>query len=228
MELIAVAIIAAVVFGLCFLVDKGFTRIFRGQQQHHSGTAVRLNKRYGSIGLIVAVLGVACLFAAPSQGVLLWVAGPILVLGGAALVAWYLSFGVFYDAEAFLVTNLFKKARRYTYDQIKAQQLYTASGNVIEAGYAAIGAVDAASGKATVLLGNGEHGTVCFAGTAPKSGAVYGYELHDNNVYVFIEKTGNFGNEGSIIHIHLYIRAIRPECVYTISDSVFHWFRDKF
>ena len=131
MELIAVAIIAAVVFGLCFLVDKGFTRIFRGQQQHHSGTAVRLNKRYGSIGLIVAVLGVACLFAAPSQGVLLWVAGLILVLGGAALVAWYLSFGVFYDAEAFLVTNLFKKARRYTYDKIKAQQLYTASGNVI-------------------------------------------------------------------------------------------------
>lgn len=131
MEFIAVAMIAALVFGLCFLVDEGFTRIFRGQQQHRSGTAVRLNKRYGSIGLIVAVLGIACLFTAPGQGVILWVAGPILVLGGAGLVAWYLSFGVFYDAEAFLVTNLFKKARRYTYDQIQAQQLYTASGNVI-------------------------------------------------------------------------------------------------
>ena len=79
-----------------------------------------------------------------------------------------------------------------------ADKGYTASGNVIEAGYAAIGAVDAASGKATVLLGNGEHGTVCFAGTAPKSGAVYGYELHDNNVYVFIEKTGNFGNSDQL------------------------------
>lgn len=131
MEFIAVAIIAALVFGVCYLVDKGFTRVFRGQQQHRSGTAVRLNKRYGSIGLIVAVLGIACLFAAPSQGAILWIAGPILVLGGAAFVAWYLSFGVFYDAEAFLVTNLFKKARRYNYDQIKAQQLYTASGNVI-------------------------------------------------------------------------------------------------
>ncbi len=131
MELIAVAIIAALVFGICFLVDKGFTRIFRNQQQHRSGTAVRLHKRYGSIGLIVAVLGIACLFAAPNQGVILWIAGPVLMLGGAALVAWYLSFGVFYDAEAFLVTNLFRKARRYTYDQIQAQQLYTASGNVI-------------------------------------------------------------------------------------------------
>ena len=131
MELIAVAIIAALVFGICYLVDKGFTRIFRSQQQHRSGTAVRLHKRYGSIGLIVAVLGIACLFAAPNQGMILWIAGPVLMLGGAALVAWYLSFGVFYDAEAFLVTNLFRKARRYTYDQIQAQQLYTASGNVI-------------------------------------------------------------------------------------------------
>ena len=131
MEWIATLIIAAIVFGLCFLVDKGFTRVFRGQQQHRSGTAVRLNKRYGSIGLIVAVLGIACLFAAPDQGAILWIAGPILVLGGGALVAWYLSFGVYYDAEAFLVTNLFKKTRRYTYDQIKAQQLFTASGNVI-------------------------------------------------------------------------------------------------
>ena len=131
MEFIAVAVIAALVFGACFLVDKGFTRVFRGQQQHRSGKAVRLHKRYGSIGLIVAVLGIACLFAAPAQGAGLWIAGAILVLGGAALVAWYLSFGVFYDADAFLVTNLFQKARRYTYDQVKAQQLYTASGNVI-------------------------------------------------------------------------------------------------
>lgn len=131
MEMIAVAIIAAAVFGICFLVDKGFTKLFRNQQQHHSGTAVRLSKRYGSIGLIVAVLGLSSLFAAPSQGVILWIAGPILLLGGSFLVAWYMSFGVFYDGDAFLVTNLFKKPRRYTYDQIKAQQLYTASGNIL-------------------------------------------------------------------------------------------------
>ena len=83
------------------------------------------------MAVCVIVMGVACLFAAPNQGAIMWIAGAILVLGGAALVAWYLSFGVFYDAEAFLVTNLFKKAGRYTYGQIKAQQLYTASGNVL-------------------------------------------------------------------------------------------------
>ena len=58
MEYVAVIIVAALVFGVCFLVDKGFTKLFRNQQQHQSGTAVRLNKRYGSIGLLIAVLGV--------------------------------------------------------------------------------------------------------------------------------------------------------------------------
>ena len=47
MEYLAVIIFAALVFGLCFLVDKGFTKLFRNQAQHHSGQAVRLNKKYG-------------------------------------------------------------------------------------------------------------------------------------------------------------------------------------
>ncbi len=128
---IAVLIVAAVAFGFCFLVDKLFTRIFRNQQQHRSGRAVRLNKRYSAIGLIVAALGVTCLFAAPTQGVIMWVAGGILILGGAALVTWYLSFGVFYDEEAFIVTNFGKKSVRYTYDAIVSQQLFNSYGNII-------------------------------------------------------------------------------------------------
>ncbi len=130
-EFIAVLIVAALVFGVCFLVDKLFTRIFRNQQQHRSGRAVRLNKRYSAIGLIVAALGVACLFAAPTQGVIMWVAGGILILGGAALVTWYLCFGVFYDEEAFIVTNFGKKSVRYTYDAIVSQQLFNSYGNII-------------------------------------------------------------------------------------------------
>lgn len=130
-EYIAVAVVAALAFGACFLVDKGFTRIFRNQQQHHSGKAVRLNKRYGTVGLILAILGVVCLFAAPGQGVIMWIAGGILVLGGIALVIWYLSFGVFYDEDAFIVTGFGKRSRRYTYDAIKTQQLYDSYGNII-------------------------------------------------------------------------------------------------
>ena len=59
-EILAVLVLAALVFGGCFLVDKGFTRLFRNQSQHRSGTAVRSNKRYGAIGILVGVL-VVCL-----------------------------------------------------------------------------------------------------------------------------------------------------------------------
>lgn len=75
---------------------------------------------------------------------------------------------------------------------------YTPSGNVVESGYAAVGIVDGENSKAEVLLGNGAHGTVYFAGEAPKSGAVYGYQRHSNNVFVFTEKTGNFGNSNQL------------------------------
>lgn len=130
-EYIALAVVAALVFGGCFLIDKGFVRVFRNQQQHRSGKAVRLNKRYGTVGLVMTILGIVCMFAAPSQGVIMWIAGGILILGGAALVTWYLSFGVFYDKEAFIVTNFGKKSTRYTYDAIVSQQLYNSYGNII-------------------------------------------------------------------------------------------------
>ena len=46
MEYIAVLVVAAAVFGICYLVDKGFTRMFRSQAQHMSGTAVRVALHY--------------------------------------------------------------------------------------------------------------------------------------------------------------------------------------
>ena len=61
MVYVAVILVAAAVFGVCFLVDKGFTKLFRSQSQHYSGTAVRLNKKYGSIGLILAVFGIGAI-----------------------------------------------------------------------------------------------------------------------------------------------------------------------
>ena len=34
---ILVLLIAALVFGVCYLVDKGFAKLFRSQAQHMSG-----------------------------------------------------------------------------------------------------------------------------------------------------------------------------------------------
>ena len=133
-QYIAVLIIAAAVFGLCFLVDWGFKRIFRSQSQHQSGTAVRLHKRYGSIGLIMTVFGLAVLFVGlPNNW--LFIGASILILAvGIILIVYYLTFGVFYDDDSFVLTTFGKKSTTYYYRDIQGQQLYvtTGGGTVVE------------------------------------------------------------------------------------------------
>ncbi len=129
MEYIAVIIIAALVFGLCFLVDKGFARLFRHQAQHKSGLAVRLNKKYGAFGLILAVLGLAAVFA--GQGWVLIAGGCLLIVTGAALVVYYMTTGIFYDADSFLYMSFGKHDKVYAYSDITAQQLYNNAGHLL-------------------------------------------------------------------------------------------------
>ena len=43
--MIPIILIIAVVFLLCYLADKGFTKLFRGKVQHQSGKSVRLSRR---------------------------------------------------------------------------------------------------------------------------------------------------------------------------------------
>ncbi len=128
MEYIAVLIVAAAVFLICFLVDRGFTKIFRSQSQHHSGKAVRLNKRYGSIGLILAVFGIAALFAGLPGNWLFIGSGVVIMALGAGLVTYYMTFGVFYDEDSFVLTTFGKKSTAYRYEMIRGQQLYITTG----------------------------------------------------------------------------------------------------
>ena len=133
MEYVAVIVIIAAVFGVCFLADKGFTRLFRSQAQHRSGLAVRLSKRYGSIGLILVVVGIAAIFTGinGSEGLILPIGGGVLIAMGIALVVYYMTFGVFYDENGFVVTTLGKASTTYTYKNIVAQQLYNNQGHII-------------------------------------------------------------------------------------------------
>ena len=81
----ALILIIAAVFLLCYLADKGFTKLFRGKVQHQSGKSVRLSKRYGSIGAIMFALGVAAVFMGINNAEwALMGGGCILVLGGIA------------------------------------------------------------------------------------------------------------------------------------------------
>ena len=131
MQYIAVILVAAAALGLCFLVDKGFTRLFRSQAQHRSGKAVRLNKRYGSMGLLLIVFGVAVLFAGLRENTLLLICGMILIPVGIGLVVYYMTFGVFYDDDGFVLTTFGKRSTTYAYRDIRGQKLYLSAGNVV-------------------------------------------------------------------------------------------------
>ncbi len=127
----AVIIMAALVFGVCFLIDKGFTKLFRNQAQHHSGLAVRLNKKYGSIGLILFVLGLGAVFAGLNDSWLLIAGGCLILTVGIGLVVYYMTFGVFYDEDSFILTTFGKKSTTYYYRDIKSQQLFNSYGSII-------------------------------------------------------------------------------------------------
>jgi len=133
MKFVAVILIAAAVFGVCYLVDKGFTGLFRSAPQHKSGLSVRLSKRYGSIGLLLAVLGLAAIFAGinSKDGWILPAGGGIVIVMGIGLVVYYMSFGVFYNEDGFIVGRFGKRNTTYAYKDITAQQLYNNQGYLL-------------------------------------------------------------------------------------------------
>lgn len=131
MELIGILLVAAVVLGLCYLIDKAFTKAFRSKAQHRSGLAVRANKRYGIFGVILSVLGILGFFTGLTDGPVLLVGGIIVLLMGLGLAVHYLSFGIFYDGESFLLSRFGKKDREYRYQDIQGQRLYVIQGGTI-------------------------------------------------------------------------------------------------
>jgi hypothetical protein len=130
-QLFPIALVAAVIFGLCYLVDKTFSKLFRSKAQHRSGKAVRASKRYGLFGVILIVLGILAICVGISDGpVLLW-GGVIVLLMGIALAVYYLSFGIFYDGESLLLQRFGKKDKTHYYKDIVGQKLYLIQGGNI-------------------------------------------------------------------------------------------------
>ncbi len=131
MQIFLTLLIAAAVFGVCYLVDKSFTKLFRSKAQHRSGLAVRASKRYGIFGTVLSILGILAIVTGVTQGKVLLVGG-IIVLGmGIGLAGYYLSFGIFYDGESFLISSFGKKDRTYYYRDIVGQKLYIVTGGNI-------------------------------------------------------------------------------------------------
>ena len=130
-QLFPILVIAAIIFGICYLVDKAFSRLFRSKAQHRSGRAVRANKRYGIFGVILTVLGILAICVGVTDGpVLIW-GGIFVLLMGICLAVYYLSFGIFYDGESLLYCRFGKKDLTYYYKDIVGQKLYLIQGGSI-------------------------------------------------------------------------------------------------
>lgn len=131
MKFLIIALVAAAVFGICYLVDRSFTNSFRSKAQHLSGMAVRVSKMYGIMGIALSIIGVMAIMVGIRNFLLL--IGGVIVLGmGAAMAIYYLTRGIFYDAESFLVSGFGKKDTIHYYKDIREQRLYLVQGgNVI-------------------------------------------------------------------------------------------------
>lgn len=131
MNILSMLLIAAVVFGACRVIDVLFTNAFRSKAQHRSGMAVRVNKRYGVFGVGLIVLGVLAIGVGVTGGLALVLGGAVVLIMGICLSVYYLTHGIFYDGESFLVASFRKEDRVYLFDQIQEQKLYLVQGGSV-------------------------------------------------------------------------------------------------
>ena len=124
-------VVAAAVFGLCYLLDKGFQKTFRSKSQHRSGRAVRLNKTYSIIGIALSFLGVCAIVTGITGAIALLLGGIVVLIMGICLCVYHLSFGIFYDDDTFLCTTFGKQDVTYRFCDIRTQNLYTITGGSV-------------------------------------------------------------------------------------------------
>lgn len=131
MDILAILLIGAVTFGVCFALDKGFAGIFRSKKQHKTGLSVRLSQHYGGAGIVLGILGLVAIFQGMKDSTVLLVGGCFVALLGVALLVYYMSFGVYYDADSFILSVFGKKSATYSYADIQGQRLYQITGGSI-------------------------------------------------------------------------------------------------
>lgn len=131
MEIVAILLIGAVTFGVCFLADKGFTGIFRSKKQHKTGLSVRLSQHYGGAGLVLGLLGLVAIFEGAKSSTLLLAGGCFVLLLGLALLIYYVSFGIYYDGDSFILSSIGRKSTVYAFSDILGQRLYQITGGSV-------------------------------------------------------------------------------------------------
>ena len=131
MNLITTLLAAAVNFLLCYVVDKRFNHTFRNKAQHKTGMAVRVSKHYGIFGVGLSAIGLLAVCLGFSSGIALLLGGVIVLIMGICLSVYYLTHGIFYDGDSFLVASFRKQDREYRFQEIKEQKLYLVQGGSV-------------------------------------------------------------------------------------------------
>ena len=131
MDILAILLIGVVTFGICFGLDKGFTGIFRNKKQHKTGRSVRLSQHYGGAGVVLDILGLVAIFEGLKDSTVLLIGGCIVVLFGIALLVYYMSFGIYYDDDSFVLSTIGKKSATYSFSDIQGQRLYQITGGSV-------------------------------------------------------------------------------------------------
>lgn len=118
-----IAIFMALVFGLCFLVDKLWQRFVKNADFDQS--KVRLARSNIVFGTLLAVFGlVLLLFVAPEQGGIWWFMTAVILLVGLFLLANYCLTGIDYNEMGFTYRRLGHRLQSFSYDQICGQRTF--------------------------------------------------------------------------------------------------------
>lgn len=130
MQYLFLGLFILAVFLLCWGVDSLLKKLFPKHHQQFSGKAVRLPRKGAILGILLSFLAfVAELFYASR---LEWYYHLCCLAAGAMgvfLLFQYLRFAVYYDADSFLYRDIRRKAKTFSYKQIRGQRsLLTRSG----------------------------------------------------------------------------------------------------
>ena len=138
MQYVIIALFMALIFGLCFGIDRLCRKLF----PKDSRKAVRLPRRSVIFGILLTFVAFAFLLMAWSQmAVYLRIGSFIVLIMGIFLLVQYFSFSIHYDGEGFTCRTLGKKPLHSTYADILGQKsiiarsgvnstLYTKNGEV--------------------------------------------------------------------------------------------------
>ena len=129
--LLPIVIICAVVFLLCFLIDR-LVKALRPKSGLGKGVKfVRMPRRSFIFGIILLLFPVAAvLFWLPKDETLLRVGCGVIFAMGILLLYYFFSFSIRYDGQSFEYRDLRHKRTSFTYGQIRGQRSVTTRSGV--------------------------------------------------------------------------------------------------